>query len=137
MKFSINKFILNIQILTLAAALLLPFVGIAQTPEETDRCKEFKNLFQIKNMNIMGDTPFFCSASQLITGVISLLLIFAGTISALFLVVGGYWYLTAAGNDEQVEKGKKTVINSILGLVIIILAFTIVRIVAGTLSGVK
>ena len=52
----------------------------------------------------------------------------------IFLMVGGFWYLSSAGNEEQAEKGQKTITNSIIGLVVIIMAYAIVRIVAGLLG---
>ena len=42
---------------------------------------------------------------------------------------------TSAGNEEQSEKGKKILINSVIGLVVIILASAIVRIIAGLITG--
>ncbi|MBI3231917.1 MAG: hypothetical protein HYZ51_02460 [Candidatus Doudnabacteria bacterium] len=62
------------------------------------------------------------------------LLTFAGIIATVFLIIGGYQYITAAGNEEQSEKAKKTIINSILGIVVVVLAITIVTIITNTLG---
>jgi hypothetical protein len=51
------------------------------------------------------------------------------------LILGGYWYMAAGGNEEMSEKGKKTIINFVLGLVVIILAYTLVTVIASTLTG--
>ena len=53
-------------------------------------------------------------------------------VAVLFIMLGGFWYLTSAGNEESAEKGQKTLTNAIIGLVVIILAATIVRIIANT-----
>ena len=66
---------------------------------------------------------------QLFTGVIDWLLFFAGSIAVLFLLVGGYQYITAAGNEERMEKGKKILWGSVIGLVIIIMAYAVVVLV--------
>jgi hypothetical protein len=42
--------------------------------------------------------------------------------------------MTARGNDEQAEKGRKALTNAIIGLLIVILAFTIVQVVTNTLT---
>jgi uncharacterized membrane protein YwzB len=79
------------------------------------------------------------AASTSLTGfiltLVKILLSFAGLIAVVMLVLGGYWYMAAGGNEEMSEKGKKTIINFIMGLVVIILAYTIVAIIASTLTG--
>ncbi len=72
--------------------------------------------------------------TDLIVKVVKVLLGLAGLVGVLFLIIGGYWYLASAGNEETAEKGKKTIINAIIGLVVIILAYTIVTIIANTLT---
>lgn len=71
---------------------------------------------------------------ELILAVLQYLLFFAGLIAVVALVIGGYWYLTAAGNEEQAEKGRKAILNAIIGLVVVILAYAIVNIVTHTLT---
>ncbi len=71
---------------------------------------------------------------ELMTKVIQLLLTFAGIIAVVFLVLGGYWYMASGGNEELAEKGKKTIVNFVLGLVVIIMAYAIVTILFNTLT---
>ena len=71
---------------------------------------------------------------DLLMNVISILLLVAGGIAIVFVIIGGYQYMTSAGNEEQAEKGRKILINSVIGLVVIILATTIVRIISGLLT---
>ncbi|MBI5530690.1 MAG: hypothetical protein HY918_04290 [Candidatus Doudnabacteria bacterium] len=73
------------------------------------------------------------SLSDLVVKIIKLLLTFAGAIGVLILVIGGFWYITSAGNEELAEKGKKTIINALIGLVVVVLAYTIVSIISATL----
>jgi threonine synthase len=44
-------------------------------------------------------------------------------------------YITSAGNEETAEKGRKTAVNAIIGIVIIILAYVIVNVVANLVGG--
>ena len=67
--------------------------------------------------------------------VFNILLYLAGIIAVLFIIIGGYQYLTSGGNDEDAEKGKKTVTNALIGLIVVILAFTIVNVLTGTIGG--
>lgn len=79
-------------------------------------------------------TGLNCSAGSDINGlirtVINWLLGIAFGIAVLFLIIGGFWYITSAGNEETAEKGKNTAINAIIGIVIIILSYVIVNVVA-------
>ncbi len=56
-------------------------------------------------------------------------------IAVLFLIIGGFWYITSAGNEETAAKGKSTVINAIIGIVIIILSYVIINVVSNLVSG--
>lgn len=71
---------------------------------------------------------------DVILSVINTLLLLAGVIAVGAIVVGGFWYITAAGNDEQSEKGKSALINAVIGLVIIIMAYAIVNVIVSTLT---
>lgn len=70
----------------------------------------------------------------LILLVLQYLLILSGLVAVLALVIGGFWYITAAGNEEQAEKGRKALTNAIIGMVIIIMAYAIVNILSQTLT---
>lgn len=71
---------------------------------------------------------------QLIVGIIELLLMLAGAIAVLFVIIGGFWYMTSAGNAEQAEKGKTAVINAIIGIVVIILSYVIINVIVRTVE---
>src|SRR5262245_50640302 len=62
--------------------------------------------------------------------VTNLLLTFAGIIAVVVLVIGGFMYIGSGGSEEQAEKGKKAIINAIIGLVVTLLAYTIVMIIS-------
>ncbi len=72
--------------------------------------------------------------TELIAKVINYLLYFSGTIAVLFIIIGGFWYMTSSGNEEQAEKGQKTLLNAVIGLVLIVMAYVIVNIVVNTLT---
>jgi glucose uptake protein GlcU len=66
-------------------------------------------------------------------GLIEIGLAVAGSLAVLFIIVGGIRYITAYGNEEQTESAKKTLTNAIIGVVIVILAFVIVRVIVNAL----
>jgi hypothetical protein len=66
--------------------------------------------------------------------IINILLAFAGIIAVVFLIIGGYQYIVSAGNAESAEAAKKTIQNAVIGIIIIILSYTVVRVVFFTLT---
>lgn len=71
---------------------------------------------------------------DLIANVISLLLFVAGAVAVVFIIVGGYRYITSAGNEETAEKGKNTVVNAVIGIAVIILSYVIINAIVGTIN---
>ena len=72
--------------------------------------------------------------NDLIRRIINIVLTVVGGIAVLFLIVGGFWYLTSGGNEEQAEKGKKTIMNALIGIVVIILSYVIVNVIANLVT---
>lgn len=64
---------------------------------------------------------------------INVALLIVGSLAVLFLIWGGFRYITAYGNEEQAEAAKRIIKHSILGLVIVILSFTIVAVITNLL----
>jgi hypothetical protein len=65
--------------------------------------------------------------------IIYILLGVTGLIAVLFIIYGGFRYITSAGNDETAESAKKTIINAIIGLVVVILSYVIVTVIGNAL----
>ncbi|MBL8029735.1 MAG: hypothetical protein JNN11_00615 [Candidatus Doudnabacteria bacterium] len=70
------------------------------------------------------------SLEELAIKILTYLLYFAGIIAVIVIVWGGYLYITSAGNEEQAEKGQKAMTNAIIGVVIVIMALVIVRVIS-------
>lgn len=56
---------------------------------------------------------------------------FVGLISVVALVFFGFLWITAGGNDDQVERGKKGIIWVALGILLILLSWVIVSFLVG------
>jgi hypothetical protein len=70
----------------------------------------------------------------LVTLIVTWLLYFAGVLAFIFLVVSGIMYITAGGNPEQSKKAQQGLINAIIGIIVITLAFVILRTVGNFVS---
>ena len=52
-----------------------------------------------------------------------------GGIAFILLLAGAFTYLTAAGNPEQLQKGKERISSALAGLIFVILAIILLRII--------
>lgn len=57
-----------------------------------------------------------------------------GIILVCFIVYGGFVWMTAAGRPDQVDKAKKILINAVIGLVIILMSWSIATFVISALT---
>jgi hypothetical protein len=71
---------------------------------------------------------------EFIIKIIKFLLTMSGVVAVVAIMIGGFWYMTAAGNEEQAEKGKNTLTNFFLGLVVILMAYALVTILNNLLT---
>ncbi|MFA5644494.1 MAG: hypothetical protein WC928_03145 [Patescibacteria group bacterium] len=60
-----------------------------------------------------------------IATVINVILSFVGVVFMVLIIYGGILWMTAGGNDQQIEKAKKIFLESIIGLVVVLLAYAI------------
>ncbi|MFH1029676.1 MAG: hypothetical protein V1770_00265 [bacterium] len=65
------------------------------------------------------------SVSEIIAEIIKYILSFLGIIFLILTLYGGFLWMTAGGNDEQVAKSKTIIINGVVGLIIILSAYAI------------
>lgn len=60
---------------------------------------------------------------------LNLVFAIAASIAALMVVIGGFRYILAHGDSNAVAQARKTVLYAIIGLVVIMVAFSIVTFV--------
>lgn len=69
------------------------------------------------------------NVENFIRSVITVLAGLAGLVATGFFVAGGFTYITSSGNPEQLDKAKRTLTWSAIGLAIVIAAFVLANIV--------
>lgn len=62
-----------------------------------------------------------------------ILMFLAGIIAVFYVVYSGWLYISSAGNPEIAKKARATLVQAVVGLIIVISAFAIVRL-AGRVS---
>ncbi len=100
------------------------------------------SLFALPAVVSAGDDPFGIENAAfdglnsdtrdvyvIIDNIIALIFGFLGILAVLIILWGGFTWMTSAGDETKVEKAKKMIIAGVVGLVIILLAWVIVRFV--------
>lgn len=72
-------------------------------------------------------------ATNIIKTIINTLMFLLGAVSVIMIIYSGIQYVLSAGNTTKVDKAKNTLLYSVVGLVVAILAASIVGFVAGAL----
>ncbi|MFZ2187073.1 MAG: pilin [Candidatus Moraniibacteriota bacterium] len=105
----------------LAAAPLM--AGAASTPQG----------FNVPNNGTGGLVNM--SVYDLVTRVMNWLLGLIGVLAVIAFVISGILYLTAAGDEDQVEKAKSIMMYAIIGLVVALIGLIVVNAIAGLTGG--
>ena len=68
---------------------------------------------------------------QMAVDIVKYLMTFLGIIAVVIILLGGFKWMTAAGNEDKVAEAKKLIIAGIIGLIIVLCAYAIVNFVIG------
>ncbi|TAK89082.1 hypothetical protein EPO04_03205 [Patescibacteria group bacterium] len=73
-------------------------------------------------------------ANGVFSQISNILIFLVGAVSVIMLIYGGFRYVISSGNSDQVTAAKNTIIYSIVGIVVAILAYAVVGFVTGSLT---
>jgi len=112
-------------ILTPVMAFSLPVIAADElNPWGTDTLRE-----NIQTETGLGDRD----PRDIAASVIRIILGFLGIVAVIIILLGGFKWMTAGGNEDKVGEAKKLITAGIIGLVIIIAAFAIATFVLDNL----
>lgn len=77
----------------------------------------------------LGTTDVRVTIARIINVFMGLL----GIIAVVIILYGGFMWMTAAGNEERVDKARKMIVAGVIGLAIILSAYAIARFVVNSL----
>ncbi len=77
----------------------------------------------------LGTTDIRITIARIINVFMGLL----GIIAVVIILYGGFIWMTAAGNEERVDKARKMIVAGVIGLAIILSAYAIARFVVNSL----
>ncbi len=114
----------------LAAVLFSLFVNSAFAAIQLDDNYRPSNLPTMEVSEANDDNPETAATNTLIMfvgNIISQALLFTGALTIIFLIVASVNYILAYGKDERIEKGKRGMFWSLVGLLVILLSYAIVQ----------
>lgn len=87
--------------------------------------------FLITASPVFAQSADVAKVQDFLQNIIQLMVTLAGLVAVGFFVIGGFGYITSSGNPEHLERSKKTIIYSAVGLAIALGAFVLSNIVTG------
>ncbi len=75
--------------------------------------------------------PIVNADQSAVDNIFGAVLMIAGAVAVIFIVLGGIKYSTSQGDSSATAQAKEMIIYSLVGLVVVIMAFMIVQLVVG------
>lgn len=125
-------------VVALCAALVLPvFAGIANAQDPNTEPVVGADPFgtalideTFEEAGTLTSQDIRTTASNIINVALGLL----GIIAVVIILIGGFTWMTAGGNDEKVTEAKNLIMAGVIGLIIIFAAWSIARFVISSLQ---
>ena len=80
-------------------------------------------VFALLSIYFLTPLQVFAASTEITTyttNTLQIITLIAGGAATLFLILGGYGYITSSGNPETLEQSKKTIKNALVGLLIVL-----------------
>jgi len=73
---------------------------------------------------------------EIIGTIIQIVLSLLGLVAVVLIIAGGFQWMTSGGNEEKIKSAKKLMGSALVGLIIVILAYSIATFIISRLAGV-
>lgn len=118
------KQISKAEVLAVVMCLVMVFTAVSPVslPVYADAKDEVKKGADMTNSggSAKQDLP------DVITTIINVMLFIAAALAVIMIIYGGIRYITAHGDEKQVKVAKDTIVYSVVGLIIAIIAYALV-----------
>ncbi|HEX3096026.1 MAG TPA: hypothetical protein VHQ20_02815, partial [Patescibacteria group bacterium] len=82
--------------IAISLTIFLPNLAIAQSNTSADTCAQLKQQFSnAGGANVVANVPQYCTVESVYSKFITTALFFVGIVGVVFIVYGGYLYMTA------------------------------------------
>ena len=117
--------------LIISSVFLLAYSFIFTTAAHASPFEEIMGgLGRTKNAAGYPDTQFVPAWANYVSGFLTLM----GALFLIMTIYGGWIWMTARGNEQEVAKAKKMIINALIGLLIIFVARIAVEFIISSLG---
>jgi len=128
MKTKLFKNMLSLILLTLMVMPVFAFALTAQAEEGDD---PFGVDRYASRLDLPGEEE--TDVRDVIVSIIKVVMTFLGIIAVVVILIGGFKWMTAGGNEEKVAEARRLIIAGVVGLIIIIGAWVITNWVINTM----
>lgn len=113
----------------IAVAALLPVTAAAQTESPIlARLRLLASFAGFRTTNLPVGASGLQRVAEIVGLLLNVLLAFLGVMFLILIIVAGLRWMTARGDEQQVEQSKTTIKNALLGLLVVVGAYAIVNI---------
>lgn len=125
MKKNLLTYILALNLLVLPAFTMLSVSPVNAQTNSNILWGENYTANQFQNQTGLGERD----PRDIIARVIRIVLGFLGVVAVIIILLGGFKWMTAGGNEDKAGEARKLIISGVIGLVIILAAFGIAQFV--------
>ena len=111
--------------ISLSLLIAFPLFVFAQ-PTTNEGLSNFANETSLGNADL----------TSVIGRVVKIAISFLGLIAVLIILGAGFMWMTSGGNEEKIKKAKKLMVAGIVGLIIVILSYSIASFVLARFTGI-
>lgn len=128
------KFLFAVGLLFIVSATLSPIIfASAQEADTVEKVTISDRLTDIAIKGGFQTDPTIASSPRIIGLIIGAFIAFAGLTFLILMIIAGYGWMTASGNEEKVKKATSTVKTSIIGLIVSISGYILWNFIFNTL----
>jgi len=103
----------------LVSLLIAPAAALAQDGWLEGGLESFREVTSLPTSNIQA------TVANILNAALGLL----GLVAVIIILIGGFKWMTAMGNDDAVKKAKALIIQGVIGLIIVVCSFAIAQFV--------
>ncbi len=112
--------------LLFSSLLSVPMPAGAQTSSQSAECERLRALINSNGGGSAAALPAYCDPVSIYSKIVGFMYYIIGIVAVISLIYAGYLYMTARDNEAQLKKAKFTLIWTIVGIVVAVLATLIV-----------
>lgn len=114
-------------------SLLMPLQALAQSTPNTSCPTPSSSSSSTQLFNPLAGIGI-CNLHQFMSWLVKILSGFIGLFAVIAIVIAGYEMVTQGGNPEKVQEAKQRIFYAITGLIITVLAYSIIQIVLNLIA---